>query len=138
MSTIDDIDKAVEIFNKNGCPFVLMHTVSTYPCRNDDCNLLMIKTLQNRYDVNVGYSGHEVGVYPSIYAALLGAVAIERHITLDRAMYGSDQAASLEKKGLELLVRECRSLKSVMGKGEKIISNNEVIIAKKLRYFLGN
>lgn len=138
MSTYENIDKAVEIFNKYDCPFVLMHTVSTYPCKDDECNLQMIKTLQERYECKVGYSGHEVGAFPSIYAAVLGAVAIERHITLDRSMYGSDQSASLEKKGLELIVRECKEMKNILGSGEKTISEDEQKVANKLRYFMGN
>jgi N-acetylneuraminate synthase len=138
MSTIDEIDKAVKIFRDAQCPFVLMHTVSTYPCRDDECNVLMVKTLKERYGCRVGYSGHEVGLLPSVLAVVLGAEVIERHITLDRAMYGSDQAASLERRGLQILVRDCRDVHSIFGTGEKSISEGEKAVAKKLRYFMGN
>jgi N-acetylneuraminate synthase len=138
MCSFADIDRAVEIFEKASCPFVLLHTVSVYPCRDEECNVLMIKTLKQRYKCKVGYSGHEVGLLPSVLAVALGAEVIERHITLDRAMYGSDQAASLERRGLELLVRDCASVKSVFGTGEKTFSDAEKSVAKKLRYFQGN
>lgn len=135
MSTLNDIDDAVEIFREYNCPFTLMHALSTYPCEDEECNLLAIKTLRERYNCDVGYSGHERGPIPSIIAAALGAVAIERHITLDRTMYGSDQAASLEKRGMEMLVREARNIHRVLGDGVKNVSEKERIIAKKLRYF---
>lgn len=138
MATMDDIDKAVGIFNKHKCPFVLMHTVSTYPCKDEDCNILMVKTLKEKYDCPVGYSGHEVGPFPSIHAVAFGAEVIERHITLDRAMYGSDQSASLELRGLEILVRNCRAISAILGTGEKSYSDAEKAVAQKLRYFMGN
>jgi N-acetylneuraminate synthase len=138
MSTTEDIDRAVDIFRTNNCPFVLMHTVSTYPCKDDDCNVSMVKTLKEKYGCRVGYSGHEVGVLPSVLAIVMGAEVIERHITLDRAMYGSDQAASLEKRGLEILVRDCHEVKSILGNGVKTISDAERSVARKLRYFMGN
>ncbi len=138
MSTIEEIDKAVGIFRKHNCPFVLMHTVSTYPCKDEECNILMVKTLKDKYGCRVGYSGHEVGVLPSVLAAVMGAEVLERHITLDRAMYGSDQAASLERRGLEILVRDSRHAKSILGSGVKTISDAEKAVAKKLRYFRGN
>lgn len=135
MCTFDVIDEAVRIFAKHNCPFVLMHTVSTYPCHVSDCNISMVKTLKNRYLAPIGYSGHEVGVLPSVLAVAMGAVVIERHITLDRSMYGSDQAASLEKHGLELLVRDCHQVSAAMGNGIKTFSDAEKSVAKKLRYF---
>lgn len=135
MSTYADIDRAVEIFKKHDCPITLMHTVSTYPSKEEELNLLMIQTLAEKYHVPVGYSGHESSVSPSLVAVMLGAVAIERHITLDRAMYGSDQAASLEKDGLERLVAMIRKIPVVLGDGVKKFDEREQDVAKKLRYF---
>ena len=112
-----------------------MHTVSVYPSREEDLNLGCIQSLKKRYSVPVGYSGHEVSPIPSIIAASLGAVAVERHITLDRAMYGSDQAASLEIRGLETLVNGIRSYELCLGTGEKVFGEAERAVAKKLRYW---
>ncbi len=112
-----------------------MHTVSAYPCPEDQLNLHIIQDLKNKYKCKVGYSGHEPSVSPSIVAACLGATSIERHITLDRAMYGSDQAASLEKKGLEELVSIIRKIPMVIGNKEKNIFECEIEVAKKLRYW---
>lgn len=137
MSTYEDIDAAVEIFRRYDCPFVLMHCVSEYPARENILNLLCINELRRRYDCPVGYSGHEVTMIPGVLAAMMGAVAVERHITLDRAMYGSDQAASLEKRGLEMLVSYIRTMPTVMGDGVKRITPTELAVAKKLRYYLG-
>src|SRR5439155_4248390 len=122
MCTLEQLDETVAIFRKHACPFTLMHTVSIYPCKEDDLNLACIQTLKKRYGVPVGYSGHEVSPMPSIIAASLGAVAVERHITLDRAMYGSDQAASLEVRGLETLVKGIRSYEVCLGTGDKVFS----------------
>ena len=135
MCTLEQLDETVAIFRKHACPFTLMHTVSVYPCKEDDLNLACIQTLKKRYGVPVGYSGHEVSPMPSIIAASLGAVAVERHITLDRAMYGSDQAASLEVRGLETLVKGIRSYEVCLGTGEKVFSEAERANAKKLRYW---
>ncbi len=135
MSSFEDIDRAVDIFRKAGCPFTLLHCVSLYPCMDEWCNLKMIETLKKRYDCPVGYSGHENGVLPSVLAVTLGAVAVERHITLDRSMYGSDQSASLERKGLELMIRDSRLVKRMLGTGEKTIIPEEEKVAYKLRYF---
>ena len=135
MSTYDDIDKAVDIFRKHKCPFTLMHCQSTYPAAEEDLNLLCIKTLRERYNCDVGYSGHEVSPMPSIIAAALGAVAIERHVTLDRAMYGSDQAASLAARGVEILVTNAKSTPRYLGDGIKRITPEEQSNAAKLRYF---
>jgi len=135
MSSYSDIDQAVEIFKENNCPFILMHCVSTYPSTDKDLNLLGIISLRERYKCRVGYSGHETGILPPALSVILGAVAIERHITLDRAIYGSDQAASLEPKGLQYLVRDVRSVTTMLGSGNKVVLEDEKIVAKKLRYF---
>lgn len=135
MSSYPDIDKAVDIFRKHKCPFTLMHCQSTYPAKDEDLNLSCITTLRERYGCHVGYSGHEVSPMPSIVAASLGAVAIERHITLDRAMYGSDQAASLEVRGLQILVGVVKRIPLYLGDGLKKVSQEERSLADKLRYF---
>lgn len=135
MSTYDDIDKAVEIFTAKKCAFTLLHCVSTYPCVDEDCNINAINTLREKYNCPIGYSGHEVGIQPSVLAVVMGAKVIERHITLDRTMYGSDQSASVEERGLNILVRDCKSVKAIMGNGEKTFSDKEKSIAEKLRYF---
>jgi N-acetylneuraminate synthase len=133
LSTIDDIDKAVQIFQDVGCPFDLMHCVSTYPMKDEDANLKMINTLRERYNCNVGYSGHEVGLAVSYAATALGVTSLERHITLDRSMYGSDQSASVEPAGFKMLVGAVRKIEQAMGDGIKHILEDEVPIAKKLR-----
>jgi N-acetylneuraminate synthase len=130
------LDRTVAIFRRHDCPIVLMHTVSEYPCPEELLNLRLIPELRNRYGVPVGYSGHEPSVSPSVFAAAFGAVAIERHVTLSRAMYGSDQAASLEKPGIETLVAQLRKLPNVVGDGEKRTTPGEAAVAKKLRYWL--
>ena len=134
MSDWGMIDKALEIFHKNRCQYTLLHCVSTYPSDDEECNLNAIQKLKEKYRCDVGYSGHERGVLPSILAVAAGAVVLERHITLDRTMYGSDQAASLEHKGLELLVRDARRVTDILGDGEKSLSEKEISVAKKLRY----
>lgn len=135
--TWEDIEAAVDIFDKHHCPFVLMHCVMEYPCPDERCNIQMITTLRNRYPGTViGYSGHEVGLTPSVVAAALGADVIERHITLDRSMYGSDQSASLERRGLELLVKYCREVEPCLGDGEKVVTPKEEVNAGKMRYWL--
>ena len=136
MSDYSDIDEAVNIFIKANCSFELMHTVSTYPMKDSDANLLMINTLKKRYNCNVGYSGHESGLAISYAAAALGISSLERHVTLNRAMYGSDQAASLEPAGLRQLVGAIRKIEIGLGDGVKRIIDDEVPIAKKLREHL--
>jgi len=136
MSDYNQIDRAVKIFRRYGCPFILMHTTSTYPCRDEDTNLLVIPQLRRRYKCPVGYSGHEVGILPSILAVSLGAVAIERHISLDRSSYGSDQAASLERAGLERLVRDARMVAVNLGDGVKRVLDSERKAEKSLRYWI--
>ncbi len=134
MSTFKEIDRAVEIFREAGCPFELMHCVSTYPMNDEDANLNRIKTLRERYKCSVGYSGHEVGLAVSYAAAALGITSLERHITLDRAMYGSDQAASVEPAGFRMLVGAIRKIEKAMGDGRiDIINHKEIPVAKKLR-----
>ena len=135
MCTLAEVDAAVEIMRAADCPFILLHTVSTYPAPEADLNLMTMETLRKRYGASVGYSGHEPSVEPSVIAAMLGAVVIERHITLDRTMYGSDQAASLEPGELHALVDRLRILPSLLGDGEKRISDGEASVAKTLRYW---
>ena len=134
MSTIKDIQNAVKIFKKYKCPFELMHSHSTYPMPVEEANLRVITTLKKKFGCNVGYSGHETSSYLlQVIAVTLGATSIERHITLDRAMYGSDQAASLEKTGLVRMVRDVRELDKALGDGKKRIWQSELPVQKKLR-----
>ncbi|MCK5849909.1 MAG: N-acetylneuraminate synthase family protein [Kiritimatiellae bacterium] len=133
MSTVEMIDKAVHIFKEANCPFELMHCISTYPMNDTDANLNCIITLKKRYHCKVGYSGHEVGLAVSYATAALGVSSLERHITLDRAMYGSDQAASVEPRGLKALVGAIRKIEKAMGDGELGITEKEVPVAEKLR-----
>ena len=134
MSTLDDVKKAVEIFKKYNCPFELMHTNSSYPMKIEEANLNCISTLKDKFSCNVGYSGHESGAsLVCVAAVLLGASSIERHVTLDRTMYGSDHAASLEPPGLQRLVRDIRLLDVIKGDGEKRIWPSELKKLKRLR-----
>jgi len=134
MSTMKDISKAVKIFKTHDCPFELMHSHSAYPMPPHEANLRMIETLGKKFKCKVGYSGHEISSYLICLAAtLLGATSIERHITLDRSMYGSDQAASLEPPGLIRLVRDMKELDFILGDGKKIIWDSELPAQKKLR-----
>ena len=134
MSSKKDIDSAVNIFKKNNCSFELMHCVSTYPMKAEDANLITIKQLKKEYNCNVGYSGHENGVAVSLAAVMLGITSLERHITLDRVMYGSDQAASLELSGMKNLTESINKIILSLGEPSlgKII-DDELPIAKKLR-----
>jgi len=136
MTEYEDIQNAIDIFKAANCPFELMHTVSTYPMKDEDANLNMIKTLREKFKCDVGYSGHEVGLAVSYAAAALDITSLERHITLDRAMYGSDQSASIEPSGLRQLVGAVRKVEQAMGDGEKRIIDAEVPIAQKLREHL--
>ncbi len=133
MSTYDDIDRAVNIFHKYNCPFELMHCVSTYPMKEEDANLNCIKTLSEKYNCDVGYSGHESGLAISLAAVALGATSIERHITMDRSMYGSDQSASIEPAGLKQLVGGIRKIDAAFGDGVKKVLESEKPISEKLR-----
>lgn len=136
MSTYDDIQKAISIFENADCPYELMHTVSTYPMKVEDANLNVINTLRAKFNCNVGYSGHEAGLTVSYAAAAMGISSLERHITLDRTMYGSDQSASVEPHGLKMLVSKVREIESALGDGEKKILDAELPIAEKLRAHL--
>ena len=136
MTTYNDIQAAVGIFREADCSFELMHTVSTYPMKDEDANLNMIKTLREKFDCNVGYSGHEVGLAVSYAAAALGITSLERHITLDRSMYGSDQSASVEPSGFRQLVGAVRKIELAMGDGIKKTIEAEGPIAKNLRQHL--
>jgi N-acetylneuraminate synthase len=133
MSTMEEIGKAVNIFRKNNCPFELMHTNSTYPMRNKDANLNVIKTLRDHFNSDIGYSGHETGRVVTMSAAALGATSIERHITLDVSMYGSDQAASINVFDLKLLVADIATIQSALGDPEKRVMDTEIPIKAKLR-----
>jgi N-acetylneuraminate synthase len=132
MHTLKEIGKVVNIFKENKCPYELMHTVSTYPMKVEDANLNMIKTLKETFKCKVGYSGHETGRSISVAAAVLGISSLERHITLNRAFYGSDQAASLEIGGFKLTINYIREVEKSMGSGKKIILDEEKKIRKKL------
>jgi N-acetylneuraminate synthase len=132
MSTLEEVDVAVDIFRKAKCPFELMHCCSAYPMPVEDANLKMIQTLKDRYKCDVGYSGHETGLAVSVAAAALSITSLERHITLDRAMYGSDQAASVELVGLERLVKQVRAIELALGDGKKKFTKTEQEVRKKL------
>jgi len=134
MSTMEQIQKAVDVFRNNECPFELMHTNSSYPMKLEEANLKCIPMLKEKFKCNVGYSGHEsVSYLCCLVAITLGATSIERHITLSRSMPGSDQAASLEKPGLERMVKGVRNVDMVMGDGIKKIWDSEIPVMKKLR-----
>ena len=136
MTTYEDIQTAIDIFKEAECPFELMHTVSTYPMNDKDANLNMIHTLRNKFKCDIGYSGHEVGLAISYAAAANGITSLERHITLDRAMYGSDQSASVEPNGFRQLVGAVRKIEQAMGDGKKRLLEAEIPISKKLREHL--
>ena len=133
MSELVDIDKAVEIFKKHNCSFELMHCNSTYPAKDEEINLNCIKSLKERYNCNIGYSGHENGIAISMAASVFGISSLERHITLDRTMYGTDQSASLEENGLKTLVSSVRKISKALGDGKKRFYESEKIVAEKLR-----
>ena len=134
MSTLEELDSVVKIFKDANCPFELMHCNSTYPMKEGDANLLCIPMLKNRYGVNVGYSGHESSLIKVCTAAVaLGASSLERHITLDRAMYGSDQAASIETHALSNFVETVRAVPGILGTGDKTLSEAELKTREKLR-----
>lgn len=133
MSTFDEVDHAVEIFKKHNCLFELMHCNSTYPMPMEDANLKLIRVLADRYQCRVGYSGHEAGTLVSTCAVAAGATSIERHITMDRTMYGSDQKASIEPYELCSLVKDIRDTEKIMGTGEKVLTAAEEEVKKKLR-----
>ena len=137
MSEMKDIENAVKIFKKHKCPFELMHCNSAYPIADDEANLKLIPILKKKFKCKVGYSGHEIGATNvSVPAVMMGASSIERHVTVSRANYGYDQAASLEKEGLRKLVRDIRILDKIMGNGKKKIWASEKPNIKKLRQIL--
>ena len=132
MSTPEEINKAYEILKDN--QLAILHTTSTYPCPPEELNLKVIQTLSQQYPNNpIGYSGHESGLSTSIAAAVLGAKIIERHITTNRAMWGTDQAASLEPIGMQRLVGSINKITIAMGDGEKKVYESEIAIKEKLR-----
>ena len=133
MSTYEEIDRALDIFKKASCPFELMHCNSTYPMPVEDANLKLISVLREKYGCKVGYSGHESGTLISTLAVALGATSVERHITLDRTMYGSDQKASMEPDELFKMVKDIRLTEVVLGDGIKKLSEAEEATKKKLR-----
>jgi N-acetylneuraminate synthase len=134
MSSLEELDEVVKIFKDANCPFELMHCNSTYPMKEEDANLLCIPMLKNRYGVNVGYSGHESSLIKVCTTAVaLGATSLERHITLDRTMYGSDQAASIEVYALADFVNTVRAISGIMGTGVKTLSEAELKTREKLR-----
>ena len=134
MSNYKDIDVAVKIFKKFNCKFTLLHCVSTYPAKDEHLNLKCIQTLKKKYKCDVGYSGHESSVSPSIIAYMLGASVIERHITLDRSMWGTDQASSLSEVGMKTLTSIIDKTPKILGSGKKKLLKEEILISKKLRY----
>jgi N-acetylneuraminate synthase len=136
MSTYNDIQKAVDIFREESCPFELMHTVSTYPMKVEDANLNVISTLRKKFNCDIGYSGHEVGLTVSYAAVAMGITSLERHITLSRAMYGSDQSASIEPHGIQTLVEKVREIEKAMGDGIKRVIDAEAPVAANLRQHL--
>lgn len=131
MSTYDEIDRAVDVIGLDNT--LIFHCTSTYPTSNNEINLNLISELKKRYNCPIGYSGHEKGIFPSEAAVVLGACAVERHITLDRTAWGSDQAASLEAEGLRRMIRDIRSVKSILGNGIKTVYESEISIKNKLR-----
>ncbi len=131
MSDMKQIEHAVEILGTTNT--IILHCTSTYPSKSEELNLKVLQTLKEKFDIPIGYSGHEVGLAPSFAAAVLGACVIERHITLDRAMWGSDQAASVEPQGFKRLVRDIRELELIMGDGIKKVYESEIPIRQKLR-----
>ena len=135
MSKMSDVEKAVKIFRKYKCKFNLMHCVSSYPCADEDLNLRLIQTYKKKFKVDVGYSGHEKSVSPSLMAACLGATSIERHITLDRTMWGTDHAASLEENGMKNLVEFIRKFEKSLGDGKKKFLKSEKLKLKENKYW---
>ena len=131
MSTLDQIDHAVDVLGKDN--LIITHACSTYPAYYEELNLKMIPVLRERYGVPVGYSGHETGLASTVAAVALGACVVERHITLDRSLWGTDQAASLEPTGLTRLVRDIRLIERAMGDGIKRVYEREITVMKKLR-----
>ena len=135
MSNFKTLDKVVKIFKKRKRDFYLLHCVSNYPCRVEDLNLSLIQKLKKKYRCKIGYSGHETSVSPSLAAAALGAKVIERHVTLDRTMWGTDHSASLENNGMIQLVNLIRKFELSYGDGIKKISRGEKYKLKDMKYW---
>lgn len=135
MCEMKDITRAVNIFKKNKCDYELMHCVSLYPCPEEKLNLQMIKTLRKKYKCKVGYSGHEPSVSPSFFAYMLGASSIERHITLDRSMWGTDQAASLSPDGMKMFGSIFNKIEKIFGDGIKRVPEEEKAMLQKFKYW---
>lgn len=135
MSTMQNVEDAVSVFQNYDCPFVLMHCVGTYPAKNDTLNLRMIETLKNKFECEIGFSDHSSGVLASSLAISLGATVIEKHISLDRSSFGTDQSNSVEKHGLELIVRNCHLVSKMLGDGNKKFLEEERIKLKDLKYW---
>src|SRR5262249_6919579 len=128
MSSFGQIEHAVDVLGKDD--LVLMHTTSTYPSAPHELNLRVVTSLAERFGVPVGYSGHEVGLYTTLAAVVVGACAVERHITLDRAMWGSDQAASVEPQGLARLVKDIHAVEAALGDGVKVVYESEIPVMR--------
>ena len=135
MSNMNDIKKSLKIFDKHKCKYAILHCVSTYPCEEKDLNLKAILTLKKKFKCEIGYSGHESSVSPSIIANMLGADVIERHITLDRSMWGTDQSASLEEDGISYLTSVLNKIPLMMGNGVKKPSPQEKKLLSKFKYW---
>tara|TARA_Y100000590_G_scaffold470657_1_gene667462 strand:+ start:1372 stop:2211 length:840 start_codon:yes stop_codon:yes gene_type:complete len=135
MSTMKDVNYAIKVFKKNKCDYVLMHCVSTYPCIEKNLNLNCLLTLKKKFNCKIGYSGHESSVSPTIAAWCLGADYIERHITLDRTMWGTDQSASLSEEGIRDLVILLSKFPDILGDGNKKILNEEKKLISKFKYW---
>ena len=132
-TSLEQIEKAVSIFKEKSCPYEIMHCNSSYPMKLEDANLLAMQLLRDKFSCDVGYSGHETGLATSLAAVALGATSLERHITLDRSMYGSDQSASIELTGLKRLLKDIHAVNLSLGSASKIVTEKEKEIMKKLR-----
>lgn len=133
MSTLEEIDRAVEILEKYASQYILMHCNSVYPAPYNELNLNCIQALQKRYNCPIGYSGHEYDLEPTVYAAVLGVKVIERHITLDHNLWGTDQASSLEVVAMDMLEKRIKDISPILGDGKKKVTENEKLVRKKLR-----
>jgi sialic acid synthase SpsE len=131
MSTLEQIDRAVELLQRE--LLLIAHSTSAYPCDPSELNLMMIPTLRERFKVPIGYSGHETGIQTTVAAVAIGACFVERHVTLDRAMWGSDQSASVEPPGLQRLVRDIRVVEKALGDGVKKVYESEIKPMSRLR-----
>jgi len=133
MSTLEEIDGAIKILKENSNNFLLLHCNSVYPAKKEELNINCINTLKERYSCPIGYSGHEYDLEPSVYAAVLGAKVIERHITIDHELWGTDQAASLEVTAMDMLRKRVQDVNIILGDGKKVITEKEKLVREKLR-----